>query len=84
MENNINLKKRILYRSSHRGTKEMDLLLGNFVKKNINKLSLLDLNNLDELLNLDDEYLFNIFFKKINKVKIKNKKIYELLKTFKI
>ena len=25
------LKKRILYRSNHRGSKEMDLLLGNFV-----------------------------------------------------
>ena len=26
------LKKKILYRSSYRGTKEMDLLLGSFVK----------------------------------------------------
>ena len=29
------LKKQIFYRSSHRGTKEMDLLLGTFVKKHI-------------------------------------------------
>ena len=32
------LKKQIIYRSTHRGTKEMDLLLGNFVKKYINNL----------------------------------------------
>ena len=29
------LKKKIIYRSTYRGTKEMDLLLGNFVKRNI-------------------------------------------------
>ena len=33
------LKKRIIYRSKRRGSKEMDLLLGNFVKKYIDKLS---------------------------------------------
>ena len=33
MANNEILKKQIIYRSTHRGTKEMDLLLGNFVKK---------------------------------------------------
>ena len=32
--NEINyLKKKIIYRAEYRGTKEMDLLLGNFVKK---------------------------------------------------
>ena len=31
------LKKQIIYRSMHRGSKEMDLLLGSFVKKHINK-----------------------------------------------
>ena len=43
------LKKQIIYRSIHRGTKEMDLLLGNFVKKHINEFNdaeLLDLKKL--------------------------------------
>ena len=31
-----NLKKKLLYRASYRGTKEMDILLSQFVKKNIN------------------------------------------------
>ena len=39
MRNIDNLKKKILYRSEHRGTKEMDLLLSNFVKKYVNSLS---------------------------------------------
>ena len=39
MKNIDKLKKKILYRSRHRGTKEMDLLLGNFVKKYVNLLN---------------------------------------------
>ena len=34
------LKKKILYRSEYRGTKEMDLLLSNFVKKYINDFTI--------------------------------------------
>ena len=32
-------KKKLLYRSSYRGTKEMDILLSNFVKKYIDKFN---------------------------------------------
>ena len=84
MENNTILKKKLLYRATHRGTKEMDLLLGNLVKKNINKLSILDLKELEKFLNHEDEYLFNLLFKKKNKIKINNPKIYELLEKFRI
>ena len=35
------LKKKIIYRSNYRGTKEMDKLLGTFTKKNINYLNCL-------------------------------------------
>ena len=34
--NTEDLKKKIIYRSSYRGTKEMDTLLGSFTKKYIN------------------------------------------------
>ena len=37
MTNKEILIKKIIYRSIHRGTKEMDLLLGNFVMKHIDK-----------------------------------------------
>ena len=42
-----NLKKKILYRSMHRGTKEMDLLLSNFVKRHVNFLSESELYELE-------------------------------------
>ena len=55
------LKKKIIYRSNYRGTKEMDKLLGKFVKKYINELREEDLIDLDKLLNIDDTNLFNFY-----------------------
>ena len=55
------LKKKIIYRSNYRGTKEMDKLLGAFTKKYIDKLSLNDLSDLEELLNVDDTNLYNYY-----------------------
>jgi antitoxin CptB len=53
------LKKKIIYRSNYRGTKEMDKLLGAFVKKYINDLSDDDLMKLEKLLDIDDSNLYN-------------------------
>ena len=53
------LKKKIIYRSNYRGTKEMDKLLGAFVKKYINDLSDDDLLKLEKLLDIDDSNLYN-------------------------
>ena len=50
MKNNEILKRQIIYRSTHRGTKEMDLLLGNFVKKNIHIFTESELNDLENLM----------------------------------
>ena len=44
------LKKKIIYRSNYRGTKEMDKLLGAFTKKYIDELNTEDLYNLEKLL----------------------------------
>ena len=55
------LKKKIIYRSNYRGTREMDKLLGAFTKKYIEALSIEDLTNLDKLLNIDDVNLYNFF-----------------------
>ena len=57
------LKKKIIYRSNYRGTKEMDKLLGAFTKKYINELTNKDLLDLEKLLNIDDDNLYN-FYKK--------------------
>ena len=55
------LKKKIIYRSNYRGTKEMDKLLGAFTKKYIETLSFKDLNDLEELLDVDDSNLYNFY-----------------------
>ena len=55
MTNKKILKKKIVYRATHRGSKEMDILLGNFVKNHIRDLNNEDLNDLERLLNFEDE-----------------------------
>ena len=81
--NNIDLlKKKILYRSEYRGTKEMDLLLSNFVKKNINDFDIVELKQLEDLLNFDDDILFKWYLNKKGKIQIPNNKVSNLLKNF--
>ena len=63
------LKKKIIYRSSYRGTKEMDILLSSFVKDVINHLDNDELENLFNLLNIDDDNLYK--FKQIRNYKDK-------------
>ena len=55
------LKKKIIYRSNYRGTKEMDKLLGSFTKKYIKRLDLKDLTDLEKLLDIDDTNLYNYY-----------------------
>ena len=83
MTNKEILKKQIIYRSTHRGTKEMDLLLGNFVKKNIGKFTDSELKDLENLLEIDDEILQKWFFGKNNENLVPLNKISKMLKEFK-
>ena len=55
------LKKKIIYRSNYRGTKEMDKLLGAFIKKIINQLNHIDLLALEKFLDIDDSKLYNFY-----------------------
>ena len=78
------LRKKILYRSEYRGTKEMELLLNSFVKKHISDFSIVELKQLDDLLNFDDDSLFKWYLNKKVEIKIPNNKVSKLLKNFKI
>ena len=77
------LKKKIIYRSSYRGTKEMDDLLSAFVKKVINNLNNEDLLNLYMLLDIDDDNLYKFKCDVKTSVKIPNNKINKLFKEYK-
>ena len=67
MNNYINnLKKRLIYRSLYRGTKEMDKLIGSFVKKYIDKFDEKELKDLEKFLNNDDDTLYKIYNKELD------------------
>ena len=76
------LKKKIIYRSNYRGTKEMDKLLGSFTKKHINQLNEKELLQLLELLEIDDNNLYNFYNGLDTNVKFENNKINSLFKNF--
>ena len=77
------LKKKIIYRSNYRGTKEMDKLLGSFTKEYINNLETKDLIDLEKLLEFDDNSLYNFYNGLKTEVKFKNNKINSLFKNYK-
>ena len=58
--NKDDIKKRIIYRSSYRGTKEMDILLSSFVKSIIDNLNENELLELERFVNLSDEELLKL------------------------
>ena len=84
MVNKEILKKQIIYRSMHRGTKEMDLLLGNFVKTHIDELNVTELKDLAKLLIIEDEVIYKWYIKRnLNKL-IPKTKVSTMLKNFKL
>ena len=84
MTNKEILKKQIIYRATHRGTKEMDILLGNFVKKYIDEFNDSELKDLKQLLFIEDEIIYNWYFKKNSNTNVPNTKVSLMLKNFKL
>ena len=78
------LKKQIIYRSMHRGTKEMDLLLGNFVKKYIDVFDYNELLSLYEILEKNDDDIFKWYTDKKENINIPKNKVSDTLKKFKL
>ena len=81
LQNKEDLKNKIIYRASYRGTKEMDILMIAFVKSLINTLDIDNLISLDKLVNMNDESLISIK-KKETIIKNNDKSFSYIIKRF--
>ena len=79
--NKEDLKNKIIYRASYRGTKEMDILMTAFVKSLINDLDENFLKTLDSFVDMDDETLISIK-KKESLINYKDEKILQIIDKF--
>ena len=77
-----NFKKKLVYRSQYRGTKEMDKLIGSFVKDVIDQLDIDELKDLEIFLEINDDTLYKIYNNQIIDFKITKSKIGSLFKNF--
>ena len=48
-------RKRLLWRATHRGIKEMDLILGGFVVKHLNAFSDAEISDLERIMEIPDQ-----------------------------
>ena len=64
------VRKRLLIRSWRRGTKELDLILGQFSDKILNRLKMAELNLYEQFLSNDDYLIYNWLFSKEDSPKI--------------
>ena len=76
------IKKKIIYRSNYRGTKEMDKLLGAFTNKYLDQFDYEDLNELIKLLEIDDNNLYNFYNGLDTNIEFEDNKINNLFKNF--
>ena len=76
------LKNKIIYRATYRGTKEMDKLLSSFAKKYIDDLNAVELQNLCDLLDCDDENLYKFNQDKPTTIKININRVSLLFKKY--
>ena len=83
MNNDIdNFKKRLIYRSQYRGTKEMDKLIGSFVQSNINNFNNFQLKELEKFLEIDDDTLYKFYNGLKYETKINKSEILKLFKDY--
>jgi len=76
------LKKKIIYRSNYRGSKEMDSLMSSFTNQYMELLNDEELIELSNLLDLDDENLYNLNKGKKTSIKLPINKVTDLFKSF--
>ena len=77
---NTDFVKKLLFRSSHRGTKEMDIVLGGDFKKNYSNLSDVELREFDKLLDFSDKILTDYFVMNKPNINLENINIVKKIK----
>ena len=77
-------KKKLIYRSNYRGSKEMDILLSNFVKKYIDKFDEIQLNELDKFLDFEDNVILNYYHHGIAEKNIDKNKISGIFRDYSV
>jgi len=78
------LKKKIIYRSSYRGNKEMDIILKSFISEYIDKLRDDELKILYDFLEIDDDTLYKFKNGLETNLELPTNRITQLFKNFKI
>jgi antitoxin CptB len=78
------LIKKLLYRSNHRGTKEMDLLLGGFANAHIKHLTEKELQEFESLLEFTDKELSLWLIDNKSNLDIEKLSVSKKIKSFKI
>ena len=78
------IKRKLLYRASYRGTKEMDILLSSFVKKYIEIFNEDQLKELEIFLKFEDQTILNFYNYNIPNENIEKISISKIFKNFKI
>ncbi len=63
-ENIEKKRKRLIFRSEHRGIKEMDLILGSFARKHLADFDEVQLNMYDTIIQNNDPDLYNWILEK--------------------
>ena len=73
-------RKKLLFRAGHRGTKEMDMLLGNFTDKYIKLFDEVELGMLSDLLDCEDDLIYKCLLDKESLPTLIDNRVFHLLK----
>lgn len=73
-------RKKLLFRAGHRGTKEMDMLLGNFANKYIKLFDELELELFNQILDIDDDLIYKCLLDRATLPDLINNRVFHLLK----
>ena len=82
MEDLSTFQKKLLYKSTHRGSKEMDLILGKFAHKYLSVFNDDELVMLEAILEMDDNDIYQYALNKKEIPESLNNRVFTLLKDY--